>query len=141
MFLILTICHVHSAVTQSEGRVPEYGGESISCGHDLKILIYCNASTERSACLSMCVLFFFFPIHVKPKTPADLSACSCRSAFPTSRWCHRTSKATWCSTGEPCECGPDRRGCSTAGSHSNGEPFTCTHCSGKNMQMNEGSAF
>ncbi len=49
MFLILTICHVHSAVTPSEGRVPEFGGESICSGHDLKILIYHNASTERSA--------------------------------------------------------------------------------------------
>ncbi len=53
----------------------------------------------------------FFSIHVKLKTPADLSAYSCRSAFPTSRWLHRTSKATRCSTGEPCKCGPDRRGC------------------------------
>lgn len=49
MFLILTICHVHSAVTQGEGRVPGYGGKCIRSGHDLKILIYGNALTEQSA--------------------------------------------------------------------------------------------
>ena len=49
MFLILTICHVHSAVTQSEGRVPEFGGESIYGGHDLKILIYGNTLEKQSA--------------------------------------------------------------------------------------------
>lgn len=39
--LILTICHVHSAVPQGEGRVPESGGECLCCGHDLKIPICC----------------------------------------------------------------------------------------------------
>lgn len=46
MSLILTIYHVHPAVTQSEGRVPESGGESVYSGHDLNILIYHNALTE-----------------------------------------------------------------------------------------------
>lgn len=41
MFLILTICHVHSAVAQGEGRLPEYGGECICSGHDLKNLSEC----------------------------------------------------------------------------------------------------
>lgn len=51
MFLILTICHVHSAVPQGEGRVSEYGGEWICGGHDCldKILIYFNALTEQFA--------------------------------------------------------------------------------------------
>lgn len=60
MFLILTICHVHSAVTQGEGRVPEYRGESICSGHDMNILIYHNALT--AICMTvLCVssLFFF----------------------------------------------------------------------------------
>lgn len=57
MLLILTICHVHSAVTQSEGGVPEYGGESICSGHDLNILIY--ALKIKSTWLSyVCSLSF-----------------------------------------------------------------------------------
>lgn len=49
MFLILTICHVHSAVPQGEGRVSEYGGECICGGHDLKILICFNGLTVQFA--------------------------------------------------------------------------------------------
>lgn len=62
MFLILTICHVHSAVTQGEGRVSESGGECLCSGHDLKILIYCNASIDPDLhdcplCLLCCCRF------------------------------------------------------------------------------------
>lgn len=95
-----------------------------------KSWFYRNALTERSAWLSF-VCPLFFPFMWNSKTPADLFACSCVLAFPTSRWLHKTSATTWCSTCEPCKCGPDRRGCSTPGSCSNWEPFTCTHCSGK----------
>lgn len=48
--LILTICHVHSAVPQGEGRVAESGGECICSGHDLKIPICCSC-LDRVICM------------------------------------------------------------------------------------------
>lgn len=68
MCLILIICHVHSAVTKSKGRAPEYGGKSSCSGHDLQILIYCNGFIEQSAWLS------YAPPPLPPPT-FDLHLC------------------------------------------------------------------
>lgn len=76
-------------------------------------------------------------MHVKLKTLADLFPHSCLLAFPSSRWHHGTPAATWSSTW----CGPDSRGCSTTGSHSDSEPYTRTHCSGKNRKRSKGVLF
>lgn len=127
MFLILTICHVHSAVPQGEGRVSEYGGECICGGHDMKILIYFNALI-----ISMTVLCvsFSFPAHAELWISYWFYLRVV--AFPTIRWLYRTSAATWGCARERSQHGPDR-GSPTSGSCSDWEPFTCFHWSGKRV--------
>lgn len=132
MYLILTICHVHSAVTQSEGRVPEHGGESVCSGHDLKILI--SVINQHGAiCMtliwvsSIYFLLSFIPVKAFIQRWFAISLL----AFPTSRWLHNTSAAAWCGTCETCGFGVLRRASSTSAWPSTSEPFTWAHCSGK----------
>lgn len=132
-FIILVICHVRSAVSQSEGRLSEYGGEWVCSGHDIEIL------TQRSAWLETSLLHFLFFFNYLFPPPMELfesiNEPTCLLAFPASGRLRCASAASWCGARQASQCSSCRGGASTPDCNHEREPFTRTCCPGEEWEI------